>query len=158
MPRSIAGSCGNNRGKRARGLEYKQKHKPQFRLYRAAKSQGRRKKKGEDCLNGGLLSPSSPVFCNAKYRGGVHRTEGLNRNCWIFDKQRNMEEKPKKLSFLRRKFVKKKFTAKLNSCPLWLASEIKKPLNTEAFFIYNRFSIWISIPRNNQDGENRAFR
>ena len=76
MSRSIAGSCGNNRGKRARGLEYKQKHKPLFRLYRAAKSQGRQKKKGEDCLNGGLLSPS-PVFCNAKYRGGVRRTEGL---------------------------------------------------------------------------------
>ena len=49
MSRSIAGSCGNNRGKRARGLEYKQKHKPLFRLYRAAKTQGRRREKGEDC-------------------------------------------------------------------------------------------------------------
>ena len=32
---------------RARGLEYKQA--PRFRLYRAVKSQGRRRKKGEDC-------------------------------------------------------------------------------------------------------------
>ncbi|MDB0674809.1 hypothetical protein [Barnesiella intestinihominis] len=32
---------------RARGLEYKQA--PRFRLHRAVKSQGRRRKKGEDC-------------------------------------------------------------------------------------------------------------
>ena len=25
------------------------------------------------------FSPSSPVFCNAKYRGGVRRTEGLKK-------------------------------------------------------------------------------
>ena len=34
------------------GLEYKQEHNPRFRLYRAVKSQGRRRKKGEDCLSG----------------------------------------------------------------------------------------------------------
>ncbi|MFR6029960.1 MAG: hypothetical protein ACLUIG_03655 [Barnesiella intestinihominis] len=37
---------------RARGLEYKQEHNPRFRLYRAAKTQGRRREKGEDCLSG----------------------------------------------------------------------------------------------------------
>ena len=26
------------------------------------------------------FSPSSPVFCNAKYRGGVRRTEGLKNS------------------------------------------------------------------------------
>ena len=31
-------------------------------------------------MSGRLLSPSSPVFCTAKYRGGVRRTEGL-KNC-----------------------------------------------------------------------------
>ena len=35
-----------------RGLEYKQEHNPRFRLYRAAKTQGRRREKGEDCLSG----------------------------------------------------------------------------------------------------------
>ena len=35
-----------------RGLEYKQEHNPRFRLYRAVKSQGRRREKGEDCLSG----------------------------------------------------------------------------------------------------------
>jgi len=35
--------------RRAKELEYKQKHKPRFRLYRAAKTQGRRREKGEDC-------------------------------------------------------------------------------------------------------------
>ena len=28
-------------------------------------------------MNGGLLLNSSSVFCTAKYRGGVRRTEGL---------------------------------------------------------------------------------
>ena len=28
-------------------------------------------------MSGRLLSPSSPAFCTAKYRGGVRRTEGL---------------------------------------------------------------------------------
>ena len=28
-------------------------------------------------MSGGLLSPSSPVFCIVKYRGGVRKTEGL---------------------------------------------------------------------------------
>jgi len=37
---------------RARGLEYKQEHNPRFRLYQAAKTQGRRREKGEDCLSG----------------------------------------------------------------------------------------------------------
>ena len=32
-----------------RGLEYKQEHNPRFRLYQAAKTQGRRREKGEDC-------------------------------------------------------------------------------------------------------------
>ena len=35
--------------RRARGLKFEQEHKPRFRLYRAAKTQGRRKKKGKDC-------------------------------------------------------------------------------------------------------------
>ncbi|WP_418439364.1 hypothetical protein [Barnesiella intestinihominis] len=34
------------------GLEYKQEHNPRFRLYQAAKTQGRRREKGEDCLSG----------------------------------------------------------------------------------------------------------
>ncbi|OKZ41968.1 MAG: hypothetical protein BHV68_07515 [Bacteroidales bacterium 43_8] len=46
MSHSIAGSCSNNRGKRARGLEYKQKHKPQFRLYRGGKVARETEEKG----------------------------------------------------------------------------------------------------------------
>ena len=28
-------------------------------------------------MSGGLLSPSSPAFCNAKYRGGVRKDGGV---------------------------------------------------------------------------------
>ena len=44
-------SCKEYRGsaRRARGLKFEQEHKPRFRLYRAAKTQGRRKKKGKGC-------------------------------------------------------------------------------------------------------------
>ena len=31
-------------------------------------------------INIRYFSPSSPVFCTAKYRGGVRRTEGLKRH------------------------------------------------------------------------------
>ena len=31
-------------------------------------------------MNGGLLLNSSSVFCTAKYRGGVRRTEGLKNS------------------------------------------------------------------------------
>jgi len=59
---------------RARGLEYKQEHNPRFRLYRAAKTQGRRRKKGEDCLSGASSAapdgnrsdkPKSPITAAA---------------------------------------------------------------------------------------------
>mgnify|MGYP007090808950 CR=1 FL=1 len=59
---------------RARGLEYKQEHNPRFRLYRAAKTQGRRRKKGEDCPSGASSTapdgdrgdkPKSPITAAA---------------------------------------------------------------------------------------------
>ena len=31
-------------------------------------------------MSGGLLSPSSPALCNAKYRGGVRKDGGVNKN------------------------------------------------------------------------------
>ena len=60
--------------RRARGLEYKQERKPQFRLYRAAKTQGRQRKKGEDCPSGASSAdpdgdrsdkPKSPITAAA---------------------------------------------------------------------------------------------
>ena len=57
---------------RARGLEYKQA--PRFRLHRAVKSQGRRRKKGEDCPSGASSAdpdgdrsdePKSPITAAA---------------------------------------------------------------------------------------------
>ena len=56
------------------GLEYKQEHNPRFRLYRAVKSQGRRREKGEDCLSGASSAdpdgdrgdePKSPITAEA---------------------------------------------------------------------------------------------
>ena len=57
---------------RARRLEYKKN--PRFRLYRAVKSQGRRRKKGEDCPSGASSAdpdgdrsdkPKSPITAAA---------------------------------------------------------------------------------------------
>ena len=59
---------------RARGLEYKQEHNPRFRLYQAAKPQGRRWEKGEDCPSGASSAdpdgdcgdkPKSPITAAA---------------------------------------------------------------------------------------------
>jgi len=52
------------------GLENSDSNNPRFRLYRAAKTQGRRREKGEDCLSGASSAapPTATVATSQKAR------------------------------------------------------------------------------------------
>ncbi len=95
--------------RRARGLKFKQEHKPRFRLYRAAKTQGRRKKKGKDCPSeassadpGGDRNdgPKSPITAAALLGSFFSLLRRMNKDKRFFTPSHSLTFKSIPMNFL----------------------------------------------------------
>ena len=72
-------------------------------------------------MSGGLLSISSSVFCTAKYRGGVRKDGGVNKNggaSWFVFLAAKKNEQIKRINVTRTFFDRERKSLVFNLLPL----------------------------------------